>query len=371
MKLTFVLEDLLIGGAQTHSVDLALRLRRRGMDVEVLVLGRACAPVLVQRLGSGLTLLDQGGLTRPREWARLAAAIRAGKPDVVVAVNQVATCVAAFARARGGLRTPLAAVFHATGVQGTAGWIRTAPFLAAARTCDALVYVSERQRAHWGRRGLGARRTAVIHNGVDLQRHQPVDASARAAAKAALGLAASSLTLGSVAMFRPEKNHLQLVHALAALRRAGVGAELVLVGDGPTRGAVEAQAAALGLGPCVMFCGEQADVRPFLAAMDVGVLCSTSVETLPLFGLELMAGAAPLVAPRIGGLEELVEDGVDGLLFPTHDTAALVRQLKRCADPVVRDRLSTAAARKAQGFCADVMADRYAELFGELNRTAP
>ena len=366
MRLVFVLEDLLTGGAQSHSVELARRLRGRGMDVEILVLGRRSAPGLVERLGSGLTLLDQQGLTRPGEWSRLGAAIRARRPDMVVAVNQVATCVAAFARATAGPRVPLAAVFHATRIQGAAGWVRTAPFLAAARTCDALVYVSERQRAHWARRGLAPRRTTVIRNGVDLQRHRPVDAQVRMAAKVALGLGPSTLTLGSVAMFRPEKNHLQLIRALAALRRAGVAAELVLVGDGPTRSVVEAQVAALGLGAVVRFCGERAEVQPYLAAMDVGVLCSTSVETLPLFGLELMATGAPLVASRVGGLEELVEDGVDGLLFTAHDTSALVRQLKRCADPVVRGRLSAGAAAKAQGFCADAMADRYAELFNGL-----
>lgn len=366
MKLLLVLEDLLTGGAQTHSVDLALRLRRRGFRVELMVLGRQVAPALADRLGGGLTLLDQAGLGRPGQWRRLAGAIGAAQADVVVAVNQVAGCVAGVAHAMGRLRAPLVAVLHSTAVRGAPGWVRTAPFYAAARRCDALVYVSERQRAHWTRRRLGARRIAVIRNGVDLERHRPVDAPTRAAAKLALGLAPSVLTLGSVAMFRAEKNHLQSVQALAALRRAGVEAVLVLVGDGPIRAAVEAQAAALGLRAAVRFCGEQGDVRPFLAAMDAGVLCSTSVETLPLFGLEIMATGAPLVASRVGGLEELVDDGVDGLLFAPGDTPALVRQLKRCADPVVRTRLSAAALCKAQGFCVESMADRYAGLFTDL-----
>ena len=368
MKLVFVLEDLLTGGAQAHSVDLALRLRQRRFEVAVLVLGRQCAPGLADRLGGALTLLDQAGLGRPAEWRRLGGALKAAKPDVVVAVNQVAGCVAGLARATGQVRAPLGAVLHTTQVRGAAGWMRTAPFFAAARSCDALVYVSERQRAHWTRRGLGARIAVVIRNGVDLQRHVPVGVAARADAKRALGLDPSALTLGCAAMFRPEKNHLQLLHALGGLRQAGLDAALLLVGDGPTRQVVEAQAAGLGLGEAVRFCGEQAEVRPFLAAMDVGVLCSTSVETLPLFGLEIMATGAPLVASRLGGLEELVEDGVDGLLFAPGDTATLVRQLKRCADPVVRARLSGAAQHKAQGFCAEVMADRYAELFGELAR---
>ena len=347
VRLTFVLEDLLTGGAQVHSVELALRLRRWEMQVQVMVLGARTAPALAERLGHGLVLLHQEGLSRPAEWRRLGEAIGAGQPDLVVGVNQVASCVAAVARARGDVRAPLAAVLHATAVRGAAGWMRTAPFFAAARTCDALVYVSERQQAHWAALGLGARRTGVIRNGVDLQRHLPVDAPARAAAKRALGLQPSDLTLGSVAMFRKEKNHRQLVRALDALRRAGVACALLLVGDGPTRGAVEALVAELDLGESVRFCGEQADVRPFLAAMDAGVLCSTAVETLPLFGLELMATGAPLVASRLGGLEELVEDGVDGLLFPPGDTAGLVRQLKRCADPVVRAR--PLGRRLAQG----------------------
>lgn len=366
MKLAFVLEDLLTGGAQTHCVELVRRLGRRDVEVQVLVLGRRTASGMVDRLDAGLTLLDQAGLWRSREWGRLASAIGAAGSDLVVAVNQVAGCVAAAARATGRLRAPLALVLHTTGVRGAAGWARTAPFYAAARASDALIYVSEHQRAHWRRRGLGAPRVEVIRNGVDLRRHQVVDPASRAAAKLALGLDPEGLTLGSVAMFRPEKNHLQLIHALSAVRTAGVPARLVLVGDGPTRAAVTAKVEELGLGAAVSVFGEQADVRPFVAAMDVGVLCSTSVETLPLFGLELMASGAPLIAPRLGGLEELVEDGVDGLLFPPDDTLALVRQLKRCADTVVRARLATAAAQKAQGFCAEVMTDRYAAVFGEL-----
>ncbi len=367
MRLVFVLEDLLTGGAQVLTTDLVLRLRRRGLDVQVLVLGACVAPALAERLGDGMVVLGQSGLKRPAEWRRLAHALVAARADVVFAVNPVATCVAAAARAFG-LRAPLASVVHSTGLQGRAAWVRVAPTLAAIRICNALVYVSERQRRHWRRRGLGARQVAVIRNGVDLARHVPVDAATRTAAKAALGLDPRALTLGCVAMFRPEKNHPQLLGALAALHRAGVAAQLLLVGDGPTRVAVERQAGALGITSMVRFCGEQADVRPFLSALDVGVLCSTSVETLPLFGLELMAAGAPLVASRVGGLDELVEDGVDGLLFPARDTAALIRQLKRCADPVVRARLSAGALAKARAFDAELMAESYAALARSLVR---
>ena len=366
MRLVLVLEDLLTGGAQVHAVELATRLRARGWSVEAAVLGRQVAPALAERLGGGLHVLDQQGLTRPGEWARLAAAVAALRGDLVVAVNQVAGCVTAAARLSGRLRTPTAAVLHCTGVQGRAGWVRTGGFLACAPRFDAVVLVSERQRAHWRRRGLAARRTEVIRNGVDLDRHRRAGPAERAAAKRALGLDPSVLTLGAVAMFRREKNHLQMLEGLAALRQLGLPVELILVGDGPTRAEVEGRARALEVQGAVRICGEQADVRPYLAAMDVGLLCSTTVETSPLFALELMASGSPMVAPRLGGLEEVIEDAVDGLLFAPADTGALVRQLKRAADPVVRRKLADAAHLKAQAFSVDVMTDRYEAVFRDL-----
>lgn len=366
MRVVMVLEDLLVGGAQVHSLDLARRLQARGMEVAMLVLGAEVAPALRRRAPAELTVLAQRGLTRPAEWRRLLEAVAAARPDLLMVVNPVAGCVGAAARGLGRVRAPVVAVFHSTAVRSAAGWVRTGGFLASARLCNALVYVSERQERHWRRRGLRARRVEVIRNGVELAGRARATPEDRAGAKRALRLSPDAPVFGSVAMFRPEKNHRQMLHALHALRRDGVRAELLLVGDGPTRAACEAEAARLGLGAAVRFAGEQAQVAPYLRAMDAGLLCSTAVETLPLFGLELMATGAPLIASRVGALEELVEDGVDGLLFPRGDTGALLRRMRRCLDGDERGRLGEAAFRKAGAFCADVMADRYASLFRDL-----
>lgn len=365
-----MLEDLLTGGAQVHSLDLAQRLQGRGFRPEVVVLGAEVAPGMAARSTAPVTVLGQRGLRRPSEWGRLGAALQARDADLIVAVNQVAGCVAAAARATGRLRAPVVALFHSTAVRGVAGWARTAPYLAAARACQALVFVSEAQRAHWRRRGCGARRVEVIRNGVEVPRSPPLDEAGRALAKARLGLDPLRPVFGAVAMFRREKNLGHAIEAVARLRLRGHRVQLLLVGDGPTRPALEARALELDLGGAVRFAGEQREVAPFLQAMDAGLLCSTSVETLPLFGLELMAAGAPLIAPRLGGLEELVEHGVDGLLFPPGDTDALVDAVALCLDSGVRGRLAGHARLKAKGFCAEVMADRYAALFRSLARAA-
>jgi L-malate glycosyltransferase len=370
VKVLFVLEDLLTGGAQAHSLDLVRRLEERGFRPEVAVLGSEVAPAMAARTRAPVTLLRQRSLRRPSEWARLASALQAREPELVVAVNQVAGCVAAAARATGRLRAPLAVVFHSTVVASLAGQVRTAGFLAAARASQALVFVSERQRSYWRRRGLGASRVEVIRNGIEPGRGPPVDGAGRARAKVRLDLDPGRPVFGAVAMFRREKNLVQAVEAAATLHGRGRPVQLLLVGDGPTRLELEARTRALGLGKAVRFAGEQAEVAPFLQAMDAGLLCSTSVETSPLFGLELMATGAPLIASRLGGLQELVEDGVDGLLFRPGDLRGLVDRMALCLDPEVRDRLGANALRKVGAFSAETMAERYADLFRDLARAA-
>jgi L-malate glycosyltransferase len=367
MRVLFVLEDLLTGGAQIHALDLCARLRVRGFATEVVILGAEAAPALAARAGASLSRLDQRGLRHPAEWGRLGRALAARQPDLVVSVNQVAGCVVGTARITGRLRAPAVAICHTSAVRSWAGRARTAGFFAAARAHQALVFVSKGQRRYWRRRGLSAPRTAMIHNGVDLRpAAAPLARAEREAARRELGLDADLPTFGAAAMFRREKNLGQVVEAAGRLKAHGTPVQLLLVGDGPERRAVQARAEALGLGPLVRFPGEQADVAPYLRAMDAGVLCSTSVETLPLFGLEIMATGAPLIAPAVGGLPELVAHGRDGLIFRPGDTDGLVGALRLCCEPGARDQMGGEAFAKAQSFGADEMADRYAELFRQV-----
>jgi glycosyltransferase involved in cell wall biosynthesis len=84
---------------------------------------------------------------------------------------------------------------------------------------------------------------------------------------------------------------------------------------------------AQGLTDAVIFAGEQEDVRPFIAAFDVGVLCSTT-ETFSVAALEIMAMGRPVVLSNLGGASEMVIEGENGFLFPVGDTEALVGHLR-------------------------------------------
>jgi glycosyltransferase involved in cell wall biosynthesis len=368
MRVLFVVEDLQVGGAQRHTVALAERLNADpagGFSCEVLALaGRS--PHL--EIPADLTVSALGlRPLRPGAGRRIAAALQARQPQLIVCVNPVATLAVRRARGAGGRRPLRVVIFHTGRVSSISAWLRTLPFIPVARSCEALVFVSVRQRRRWASLGLAARQVRILHNGVALDRFTPPTLAGRTAARWAMRYAPQEVVFGVAAALRREKNLPQLVEAVAALRARGTPAQLLIVGDGPERAAVEARAEALGVAGAVRITGLVSDVRPYLAAMDVGVLCSTAVEALPLFALEAMASGLPVVLSEFGGAAEIVTPGHDGWLFPPEDTAALIRRLSQMLDPVARARLGRAAAQTARSrFDAAVMAQGYADLFRSL-----
>lgn len=139
-----------------------------------------------------------------------------------------------------------------------------------------------------------------------------------------------------------------LIDAFARLRAVHPAAHLTLVGDGPERAALEARAAALGLGQAVTFTGYlgQAEVAAQLDAADVFVLPSFA-EGVPVVLMEAMASRRPVIGPRVAGVPELVEDGVSGYVVPPGDPETLFDRIATLlADPALRGRMGGAGRAK-------------------------
>ena len=363
MRLLFLTGSLVHGGAERHAITLANRLAERGHECHFAYLkddrsqlARLRAAASVQCLGAR-RYLDLPAL------ARLRALARAVKPTHVIAVNQYALLYASLARAA----APLAVTWHTTEPAGAKEWAQMLYYRPLFWRADWLAYVCEGQRRYWRRRGLFARRTAVIHNGVDLEHWRPRSEAERAAARSALGFSHAELVLGMSAVLRPEKNPIQLVEAVARLRARAMPARALFIGDGPMRAGVEARARSLGVAAAVSITGLQADVRPLLGACDAIVLCSTAVETFSLAALEAMALARPVVQPRIGGAEEMTVPGEDGELFPVGDTGALVERLAALAEPRRRERMGRRARESVESrFSEASMVERYEQALRQL-----
>jgi glycosyltransferase involved in cell wall biosynthesis len=208
--------------------------------------------------------------------------------------------------------------------------------------------------------GVKPAKAIVIPTGY-IPRAQAVDGDLRAE----LGIPAGVPVVGTVAQLRPQKALDVMIDAVARARREVPDLRLVIVGDGPSRAELEGLAAR-GLGDAATFLGTRTDVPAILAGIDVAAM-SSDFEGLPLFAFECMAAGTPLVATRVGGLPDLIEDGRNGLLVPPQDPDSLARALVALAtDPSRRAALAAAAGARAAEFTIDAIAARFADLYDAL-----
>jgi sugar transferase (PEP-CTERM/EpsH1 system associated) len=212
--------------------------------------------------------------------------------------------------------------------------------------------------------GVGAAKVMTIHNGVDVERFAGVR---RSEVRDALGLPVEAPVIGTVSRLDPVKDHAGLLRAFAATLPRHPEAILVVAGDGPCWEEIVALAGSLGLNDRVRLLGERRDIPQVLAALDLFVLPSIA-EGLSNTVLEAMATGLPVVATRVGGNPELVEDGVTGRLVPVRDDQALVDAIVGYLDdPHLRALHGKASGERAlRHFGIDRMRRQYEELYRGL-----
>jgi glycosyltransferase involved in cell wall biosynthesis len=364
VRLLFVTSSLSHGGAERQTIALASRLAERGHECHFAYLKPDAGQLERLRGAASVTCLQARrylDFNALRTLRRLTRGMQS-----IVAVNQYAIFYARLAAPR----LPLMATFHTTVLQGAKERLKMLYYRPFFWSADRLVFVCEAQRRYWEQRRLSGRRTDVIHNGIDTAHWAPVTPASRRAMRRALGFDEGDLVVALSAVLRREKNPLQLVDAIAALRRRRIPARALLVGDGPLRGAVEARARKLGIGEHVVITGLQQDVRPMVGAADAAVLCSTAVETFSLAALEAMALGKPVVLADLGGAAEMIRPGIDGWLFAPGDTHALVERLAALADPAARARMGCSAREQVESrFAEAAMVERYEAALSELATT--
>ena len=207
--------------------------------------------------------------------------------------------------------------------------------------------------------GVDADRLHLIPNGVDLSRFGRPRVPSR-----------GPLRFLTVANLIAYKGHADLLAAFALAAPELPDWQLRCVGrDDGLMDALQAQARDAGIGDKVLFLGSRADVPELLASSDVAILASHE-EGFPNAVIEAMAAGLPVVATRVGGVPEAVEDGVTGLLVPPHDPQALAAALRRMAgDPAACARMGQAGLARASAiFAIEACVDRYRELYERLAR---
>lgn len=233
------------------------------------------------------------------------------------------------------------------------------------RGVDCYVAITEAVRRIMIGDGIPAGKIRVIHSSTDLSRFEGV--VRRPGLRAELGVPEGAPLIGALGALVGHKAHRDLLDAVATLRAEFPDLYLLIVGEGVLRGALEAQARALGIADRVRLPGFRPDVPQCLAELEVFVMSSRE-EGQGGSALEAMAMRRPVVATAAGGLVEVVRDGENGLLVPPATPSALAGAIARLLrDAPLARRLAEAGRRTVESeFTSDRMVERTITLYESL-----
>jgi colanic acid/amylovoran biosynthesis glycosyltransferase len=334
--------------SETFIANELAELRRRRVDVLILSLQR---PVegLRHEIVAEAALLQR----TVHDPARFGAVLREFAPDVVHA-HFATDPAAAASELAAELRVPFTFTAHGHDIYRRP----PADFAHRAARAAAVVTVSQANaRTIVERFGVPAAHVRVISSGIDTTRFRPN------------GAPASPPSIVCVARLVPVKNLGLLLEACAQLRSRGLEFRAVLVGDGRLRGELERARERLDLAGTLDLVGAatQQRVVSYWQRATVAALTSDS-EGMPVSLMEAGACGVPAVATGVGGVPELVDDGVTGLLVPARDAPALAAALERIlCDPDLATRLGGAARRKVErSFSIAGQVDRLLSLWAEV-----
>jgi glycosyltransferase involved in cell wall biosynthesis len=348
-----------MGGPALHVAYLSDGLRDRGYDTTLvagsLALGEESMAVVAERLGVPIVTIPElhreiSPLLDLRAAYRLADLIREVRPQILHTHTAKAGTIGRLAaRLLGGAGPPIVVhTFHGHVLRGYFDPVRSTAFRLLerwlARRTTALIAVSPEVRDDLVSLGVAPReKFTVVRLGIELDERVGTDSDGpRADTRRALGIPADRFVVGWIGRMTGVKRTDDVLLAVRALRERGVDTVLCMVGDGPDRDAVERRAHQLGIVRDSLFLGYQEEVASYYAAFDALILPSAN-EGTPVSAIEALAGGRPVVATRVGGVPDVVRDGIDGFLVEPGDVDAMAERLSAlAADPPLRHRMGEA-----------------------------
>jgi glycosyltransferase involved in cell wall biosynthesis len=355
-----------MGGADKLLMTAAQAMQSHGHSVRIVSL-TALGPMGLQAQSLGIpteSLNMPRGLPDPRALVRLIRLAHSWKPDVVhshmVHANLMARVLRLFVRV-----PALVSTIHNINEGGRA---RMLAYRLSNGLVDHMTIVSEAAADRFVSEGIVPRRLlTVIPNGVDVDLFGNPSSHARETMRESLGPSQGFIWL-AVGRFEVAKDYPTMLQAFAMVRDREPKAVLLLVGRGSLQQETEALVGKLGLGDSVRFLGVRHDVPMLMSAADAYVM-SSAWEGMPMVLLEAAAASLPIVATRVGGNDEVVQEGETGFLVPPGDAEALAKTMIRMMQLSSNQRRAMGArgrehVRKQYGL--DRVAERWESLYREI-----
>jgi glycosyltransferase involved in cell wall biosynthesis len=388
VKLLRVIARLNVGGPALHVAYLTEGLADRGYDTTLvtgsLAHGEESMSQVAENRGARIVMLphlarDISPLNDALAVFRLAELIRKERPQILHTHTAKAGFVGRIAALLAGNARPPIVVhtFHGHVLRGyfnpfvTLGFRTLERWLASVTT--KLIAVSPEVRDDLVRLGVAPEeKFAVIRLGIELGERVGGGDDVRRETRRQLGIGPDAFVVGWVGRMTAVKRTDDVLRAFRELLDRDVDARLCLVGDGPDRAHMERRAHELGIARRCLFVGYQDDVAPYYEAIDALLLPSVN-EGTPVSVIEALAAGRPAVATRVGGVPDVVRDGVDGFLADVGDASTLADRLAELArDPERRAEMGREGREHVvQRYAVDRLVDDVDRLYRELLSALP
>jgi glycosyltransferase involved in cell wall biosynthesis len=352
-----VIARLNMGGPTLHVAYLTKGLEERGYETTLvagsLARGEDSMAFEAEKLGIDAVQIPQlhrdlSPLYDPMSVRRLVEVIRDVRPHIVHTHTAKAGAVGRMAALLAGEARPpvLVHTFHGHVLRGYFDPVRTEFFRETerflARHTTRLIAVGPEVRDDLVSLGVApAEKFSVIRLGIDLEGRVAGEEEGEDLRRV-FGIPPGRFVVGWIGRMTGIKRVPDVLETFKRLLDRGADAQLVLVGDGPERDHLEERARELGIARRTLFVGYQREIAPYLGLFDALLLPSAN-EGTPVVAIEALAARRPVVATRVGGVPDVVRDGVDGFLAGVGDVDALAARLDELArDPALRARLGEA-----------------------------
>ena len=365
-RILFVSTSTTIGGAEKTVYTLATLLDPRVFQLAGVVSLKPAGAYAkkLEKLGKRAVSLELKGRPGLKQLSALVAEIEHQKPDIVHAVMYQAIQLCRLAKRRSAHKFKLISSPRVSYRSRSSLTLLVDRVLKSSD--DLLIAESESSRKYLiNHCGYAPAKVKTVYNGVDLAGCPPSKLD-RQGKRLELRLAGPEILLGTVGRLEQQKGHATLVEAIAKLKNR-LPLRCAVIGEGPRRAALEIAIRKNALERTLWLLGEREDIPAWLSSFDIFVLPSLW-EGLPNALLEAMALGLPVLASAVDGVPELIEDGVNGLLVPPRDPAALARRIAELADnPALRARLGAAAQKTvSERFTVLKMIESYQQIYSAL-----
>lgn len=366
LKVAFLSTGLAYGGAETQLVNLATRLKKRGWDVRVVsMLPPQAFTEELAAAGIPLATLNmRRGVPDPRAIFKLVKILRQWQPAILTSFMFHANLLGRIAGRIAGVPVIISSIRNENfGGPRRDKILRYTDWMGNISTTNSRLAAESLIK----RGVVPADKMQVIPNGLVLDRFY-IDLKERIKLRQQLGISYNEFLWLAVGRLEEQKDYPTLLDAFRLLILKNSKAQLRIAGKGPLLDVIKQKAVDLGISERVVFLGLRRDIPALLNAAD-GFVLSSAWEGLPNVIMEAMAAWKPVVATNVGGVPELVEDGVSGYIVPPRDPEALAAAMLKMMSLSEDERKAMGQAGRAHieaNYSLDRVVDQWERLYRDL-----